>query len=364
MLTLEPVVNVNVSVSASVMSASSYDVGLIVTAATEGFTVATRVKTYSSLANVLGDFAATTDTYKAAELYFNVTPAPSSLVIGVYGSGESVGDTMTSIRNVNADWYGVFWLAATATQQLSLDEWLVANHYGMQFATVTGNVDTVLASEIVTASAARQSQRLVLLYTPTALEAAALMGMTMGCSRVYNDVSWQLCYKEITGLTPQVLPQSTVDALNGANISVYITRRYTQNLLERGSTPSTLRVDEVIALDKMSYDMQDACFELIARNPRKLPQTDDTSTQFMSAIIGVLEKYRNIGYIQPNIWRGAAFGNIATGDALEKGYSIWADSFDRQSDADRTARKAMPIYVGICFCGAVESVVINVNVQE
>ena len=51
------------------------------------------------------------------------------------------------------------------------------------------------------------------------------------------------------------------------------------------------------------------------------------------------------------------------GDILEKGFLLWADSYDNQSEADRAAHKAVPIQVALTLAGNLESVVINVNVQ-
>ena len=367
MLTLDPVVHVNVSVAASAVAVTTCDVGLIVVSA--GNTVAQddRAKSYTNLASALADFSGDDNAAirTAITMYFNANPTPKALVVGKAASGESVETALNAIRDKNGDWYGVYWVGADATKQQAIDEWLNAANFGIQFATVTGNsVDNVLSNTLVTNLATQGSRRTCLLYSTVPAEAAAIMGTAMGCSNEYNSATWQLCYKAIAGLTPVAISQTDLERLTGANISVYVPRRYTQNILERGATPSGFRVDEVIALDKLATEIQEACFDLIASSASKLPQTDSTSTQFISAITGVLERYANIGYIQPNIWRGKGFGNIETGDALEKGYSIWADSFDHQTAEDRAARKAMPIYVGICFCGSVESVVINVNVQE
>jgi len=364
MLTLDPVVKVNVSVTAATASSSNYDVGLIVTAATETFTTAIRAKAYESLAKVAEDFAATSSVYLAAQKYFGVTPTPAMLVIGAAGEGESVSAALDAIRNVRNEWYGVYWDGASAAQQGDIDEYLNTINRGMQFATVTGAVATVVSSGLLSTLDSRLSRRTHVHYSAAANEAAAVMGEAMGCASQYADTTWQLAYKEVNGLTPATLTQAEVDTLHGANCSVYVVRGYSHTMLEFGATASSLRVDEVIALDRLSAEIQEACLALMRSSERKLPQNDTTSTRFMSVITGVLENFVAAGYIQPGIWRGASFGNIATGDALEKGYSLYADSFDNQSETNRRARKGMPIQVAICFCGSVESIEINVTVQE
>lgn len=365
MLTLDPVVLVNVAVGAANVSVSSYDVGLIVSAASETMTAATRAKTYANLEAILADgFTVESPEYLAAQKYFGVTPKPRMVVIGVAGSGETVAVALDAIREKNADWYGLYWCGATAQQVLDIDAYLNSINYGMQFATVSGTAAAVTTSGNLPTLAERVTRRTMLLLTATAVEAAAVMGVAMGCSNEYSGIAWQLCYKTIDGITPANLSQEDVNTLLAANCNVYVTRAYTRNMLERGATVGGLRVDEVIAIDRMSADIQTVCLSLIAGNAAKLPQNNTTTTRFISAITEVLENFVAIGYIQRGIWAGDGFGNVATGDVLEKGYAIWADSFDNQSIEDRRARKGMPIRVGICFCGSVESIVINVTVQE
>ncbi|MBQ1365431.1 MAG: DUF3383 family protein, partial [Clostridia bacterium] len=54
---------------------------------------------------------------------------------------------------------------------------------------------------------------------------------------------------------------------------------------------------------------------------------------------------------------------IASGDYIENGFALWADSYDNQSEADRAAHKAVPIQCALTLAGSLESVVITVNVR-
>lgn len=365
MLNLDPVVQVNVSVGAAVVTSNAYDTGLIVAPPSESFTTTQRAAVVTSLAEVVAlGYADTTDTYKAAEKYFGVFPAPKNLIIGVVGTGETVTTALQAIRDVEPDWYGMFWVGASTQQILDIDEYLNTANQGIQFATMTGAVSTIANQDPLSTLATRETRRTMLLYSAVAIEGAAVMGEAMGCASEYSATTWQLCYKTIAGVAVANVTQTEVETLLAANLNVYVTRAYAHSVLERGATVGGLRVDEVIALDRMSNDIQEALFALIAQNPNKLPQNDTTTTQFISAVTEVLENYRTIGYVMEGIWRGEAVGNVAYGDALERGYSMWADSFDNQTDEDRKARKGMPIYVALILCGSVESVVLNVTVQE
>ena len=80
---------------------------------------------------------------------------------------------------------------------------------------------------------------------------------------------------------------------------------------------------------------------------------------FSSVRIG----YTAMGVLATAAWRGADAGPLSAGDPVENGFALWADPYDDQSDADRAARRAMPVHVALTLAGSLESVVIAVRVQ-
>ena len=164
-------------------------------------------------------------------------------------------------------------------------------------------------------------------------------------------------------MLPSDLTQSQVDAIEALGGNVYVTRGYMHTLLEKGSTPSGYRYDEVLYLDMIAEDLQNAAVSLLAENPDKLPQTDDASAQFMNAFSSVLIGYTNRGILATAPWRGSAVGSFSAGDYVENGFALWADSYDDQSEADRAAHRAVPIQCALTLAGSLESVVITVNVR-
>ena len=164
-------------------------------------------------------------------------------------------------------------------------------------------------------------------------------------------------------MQPSDLTQAQVDAIEALGGNVYVTRGKTHTLLEKGSTPSGYRYDEVLYLDMIAEDLQNAAVALLADNPDKLPQTDDASAQFINAFSSILAGYTARGILATAAWRGSAVGRISVGDYIENGFLLWADSYDNQSDADRDAHKAMPIQAALTLAGSLESVVISVNVS-
>ena len=118
----------------------------------------------------------------------------------------------------------------------------------------------------------------------------------------------------------------------------------------------------MLYLDKIADDLQNAAVTLLAENPDRLPQTDDSTAQFINRFTAILSGYTGRGVLASGIWRGADTGPLHAGDTVENGFALWADSYDDQPDADRAAHKAVPIQVGLVLAGSIESIVITVNV--
>ena len=110
-------------------------------------------------------------------------------------------------------------------------------------------------------------------------------------------------------------------------------------------------------------DLRAAAISLLAGSDGKLPQTDDTTAQFINRFSSILASYADMGVLATSVWRGANLPAISYGSVLEKGFTLWADSYDDQSDADRAAHRAMPINVALTLSGSVESIVISINVS-
>ena len=234
----------------------------------------------------------------------------------------------------------------------------------MLFLALIGTATEVVATDsLLDKLHAAESRRVIATYAAAVSDAAAVMGCAMGQQSAHASSAFSLCYKSVGGMLPSSLTQAQVDAIEALGGNVYVTRGYTHTLLEKGSTPSGYRFDEVLYLDMIAEDLQNAAVSLLADNPDKLPQTDDASAQFMNAFSSVLIGYTNRGILATAKWRGTALGRISSGDYVENGFALWADSYDDQSEADRAAHKAVPIQCALTLAGSLESVVITVNVR-
>ena len=62
------------------------------------------------------------------------------------------------------------------------------------------------------------------------------------------------------------------------------------------------------------------------------------------------------GLLAPGVWTGVAFGKLSAGVYVEKGYYIYCPPIAQQSSADRAARMAGPMTVGVKLAGAIHTV--------
>jgi len=370
MLSISTIARVIVNASRNVSVPTSFDTGLMLIK-DSNFTAAKRLKTYNSAAEAVAGltadgFSMSTEAYKAAVKYFAQSPAPGRLLVSCYPSSETPAQALTAVLNITSDFYGVV-LGATETDAniLALEAAISAQEKPcMLFLPLTGTPASVVAGGgLLDMLFSRSSKRVIATYLAAVSDAAAVMGCAMGLQLASAASSFALCYKTLQGVEPSDLSQSQIDSIQALGGNVFVTRNYSFHLLEKGSTPSGLRYDEVLYTDMIAADLQTAAVSLLAQNTGKLPQTDDSTAMFINLFSGVLAGYTSRNILASATWRGPAVGSIRVGDVVENGFLLWADSYDTQSEADRAAHKAMPIQVALTLAGSLESIVINVNVQ-
>ena len=370
MLSMNTIAGVTVNVIRSADRPTSFDTGLLLVE-DGSFADSKRLKPYASSAEAAADLAAdgfddSTEAYQAAQKYFAASPAPSRLLVSCYPASESPVQALDAVLDRTPDFYGVT-LADPRTDEelLALDTHLAGlDKPAVLFLALTGTPDSVTAADsLLDRLHTAGSRRVIATYGTAVSDAAAVMGTAMGLQAAHAASALSLCYKPVGGMQPSDLTQSQVDAIQALGGNVYVTRGYSHILLEKGSTPSGYRYDEVLYLDMIAEDLQNAAVSLLAENPDRLPQTDDASAQFMNAFSSVLIGYTNRGILTTAPWRGSAVGSIQAGDYIENGFALWADSYDEQSEADRAAHRAVPIQCALTLAGSLESVVITVNVR-
>ena len=382
MLNMNPVVQVNVSVGASSVSAGVFDVGAIITyTAGTGtpLTATSRFAFYDSFDEIKNGvdnekpaFGSTTDVYSAASKFFGVSPTPVRLVVIFAASAETPTTAMLDAIDKGAEFYGVYYSPKSDETATSIKTNLIAIvsaldgiKNGMLFYGVTGTSASILDNDgIMKAMNTASAKRAVgMVCTEAVDDVCGFMGVAMGYTHTANERAFALCYKSIATATKNNVTQTEVDNIKGVNGNVYVSRIKNRSGVENGTTASGLRFDDVLYLDKIVHDIQESLYLLIADSPTKLPQNDSTTTLFISEINRILEGYYNIGVLDNAVWHGNDYEGMTENAMIEHGSFAFSESFDSQTQEDRDAHKSMPITILLCLAGSVESVVINLDVQ-
>lgn len=370
MLSINTIARVIVNTVRTAASPASFDTGLLLVQENP-FSVSDRLHSYSSAAEAAAGltemgFLTSSEAYKAVIKYFAVSPTPSRLLFSCYPVSETLSQALDAVLDRTAAFYGVMVCDSVAAG----DYLTFAQHVEslsvplMLFVPVTGTVaSAIAANEVLDKLHGAGIKRAVPFYCAAVSDCAAVMGTAMGLELSHKGSAFALCYKTVQGIQPSDLTQTEVDSLKALGCNVYVARGYTHLLLENGSVASGGRYDEVLYVDKIAEDLQNAAVTLLAENPDKLPQTDDSTAQFINRFSGILMGYFDRGILASALWRGADVGPVRNGEIVENGFLLWADSYDDQSDADRAAHKAVPVQVALTLAGSIESIVITVNVQ-
>ena len=370
MLSVNPIARVIVNAVRSSAAPTSFDTGLLLIKDVN-FTDSRRLAAVDNSAAAISQltswgFASSSEPYKSAVKYFAASPAPSRLLLSCYPTSELLEQALESVLDITASFYGVaLGQAEVDARILGLEEYISSlDRPLMLFVPVIGTASAVVASgSLLQTLYSRQSQRTVPFFCANVSDTAALMGTAMGLELSHPASAFALCYKTINGVEPSALTETEATAIKALNGNVYLTRGYTHLLLEKGTVSSGARYDEMLYLDKIADDLQNAAVTLLAENPDKLPQTDDSTAQFINRFSSILMGYTDRGVLASGLWRGTPSGPLNTGDTVENGFALWADSYDDQPDADRAAHKAVPVQVGLVLAGSIESIVITVNVM-
>ncbi len=370
MLSVDSIARVVVNAVASAASPAAFDTGLLLIK-DPNYTAARRLATcdgYSAAMSQLTTwgFAASSEPAKCVTSYFSASPAPSRILLSCYPSSESLIQALSEVLNVTDAFYGIgIGTTETEARILALSEHIdTLSTPKMLFAPIVGTASAVVGPTALLAKLFdNATDRAFPMYSSTKLEdAVAAMGAAMGLELSHQNSSFSMCYKRIYAISPAALTETQAETIKALNGNVYSTRGYYHDVLEKGSVSSGKRYDEILYIDKISDELKNAAVMLLAENEDKMPQTDDSTALFINYFSSILSKYTDRKVLASGPWRGAPVGPLSPGDAIENGYVLWADSFDYQSDADRMAHKAMPIYIGLVLAGSIESIVITINV--
>lgn len=286
--------------------------------------------------------------------------------INITSVGETALQSVQACRAANTDWYGVSFLNATDEEIEAIAEYIeTATPTSTQFYTTQDTAAITSATDDIfsTLKGLNLGRSLGQFSTKSAYAAVGIMGYAMRANTGLANSAYTLKFKRIIGVEVEPLTATQVTILEGKNGNAYINRGFYYDMFEQGVMANGQFFDEVVNLDMLANNIQLNVMDKLYQFP-KVPQTEPGVTQLINACAQACDRSVIIGFLAPGVWTGQPVLNLNTGDILPQGYLIQAEAINSQSQADREARKAPPIYVCIKEAGAIHSVTIGVYVNR
>jgi hypothetical protein len=329
---------------------------------------ADRVKVYTDLAGMVADGFITTDAeYKAAQKYFSQSPKPTKVAIGRWdGTGaETAAEAVAACRAKNTEWYACTVCGAVKADVEDVAEYIEACTPESAYFYTTEDADVLAgtAGNIFDTLMDLGYKRSFGQYSTVDDGVAGIMGYAMGANTGLANSAYDLFAKKVVGITTEDITQQQFENIINANGNVYVSKGSYYDMMMKGNMANGTPFDEVINLDMLSNNIQKSVVDTLVSLP-KVPQTDGGVSLLVTAVTKPCDDAKKIGFIAPGIWNGPQIMDLSPGDALSNGFMVISDSLANQSQADRDARKAPPIYVPIKLAGSVRSVIINVIVNR
>ncbi len=282
-------------------------------------------------------------------------------------ANESVTEALRACRAKNTDWYAMTYCGAVKQDVEDIAAYIESAYpSSIQFYT-TSDKDVLTAGEgnIFETLKSKGYRRSIGQYSETQYAAASIMGWAMGANTGTAGSAYTLKFKTEVGVTPDDLTDQDVINITKNNGNYYVSRGADgeYNMFENGVMADGTWFDEMINLDMLANNMQMSVMDLL-KSRNKIPQTESGVTQIKLAIKPDLDKMVTTGFLAPGVWNGPSVLTLETGDTLPDGYMILSEEISSQSQADRDARIAPPIYTPLKLAGAVHSVVLQIDVNR
>lgn len=373
-LSVDNIVNVSVNLLPENGSNNAVDnIGLIL-GTTNVITAANRMKLYKGLAEMLADgFTTTAPEYRAADLYFNQTPAPKAVYVGRIDSTASPAETpvnaFQACLDLNSSFYGVYACGASVAEQVALVAAIETAGKGCLFFE-SANADCLVASpetpDIFSSLKTAGRKKAIGIYNAADYAGAALMGLAMGLDSGDDNSAFDLYMKELTGITTtDSATQSQLTILENKGGNAFVTRGQGIKMLEMGNCVDGTPYDETMYLDKTKLLVQNYILKAMTGNTTpKIAQTDDGVALILAAVNSAMEYLKRIGFVAPGNWTAPDFASIKTGDMLPAGYMVFSGTLSEMSAADREARKLPNVYIAMKLSGSGRSITVGVNVNR
>ncbi|WHS97790.1 MAG: hypothetical protein LZT29_00667 [Pantoea stewartii] len=338
-----------------------------------------RIRLYTSAASIGTDFGTSSEEYLAAVAYFSQSPTPSQVYVGRWAktlAAAEVGKVETLLDGVNAclgftNWYG---LGVTYDADRKDDDLLPvcaaieSSSLSRILAVTTKNTDALLTpvnTDIASKVKAAKYSRTFVQYSSTSnYGAISAFGRAFTVDFNGFGTTITLKFKQEPGITYESLTPAQAAALDAKNCNVYVYYANDTAILQQGVMGNGDFFDERHGLDWLQNYVQTNLFNLLYTSGTKVPQTDAGNTRIMADVEASMDQAVNNGLIAPGVWNGGQIGQLSPGDTLTKGYYVYMPAISSQAQAEREARKSVPVQVACKLAGAIHYASVQINVMR
>jgi len=201
-------------------------------------------------------------------------------------------------------------------------------------------------------------------YAEIPYVASSFLGRALTVNFAANNSTITMMYKQEPGVAPLLLTATQADTLQAKRANFFVQYDNNTAILQNGVMAGPAFFDEIYGLDWLENQIQTNVYNLLYTSPTKVPQTDAGTQLIVNAVAAACAAGVNNGLIAPGRWNSAGFGTLAQGDFMPTGYYIYAPPVALQAQADREARKSVPIQVAVKLAGAIHTVDVLVNVNR
>lgn len=368
-LPLNRVTNATVTLSARAAQGRNFG-SMLLLGNSSVISAAERLRLYSDPDDIGDDFGVDSEEYKAAVIWFSQSPRPTQVYIGRWvdtvvegetDAAESLLEAVNALMDYNS-WYGLH--MALPEDSYPADTDIIPISAAIEAATtsrifaVTSDEADIMASAVDTDLASKlkaaKYSRTYIQYSSTSRYAAlSAFARAFTVNFTGSNTTITLKFKQLPGVTYETIGTSQANTLESKNCNVYVYYENDTAILEQGVMCNGDFFDERHGLDWLQNAVQTADYNTLYTSTTKIPQTDAGTTTRIANIEKVLDAAEKNGLFAAGVWTGGPMGQLSTGDTLTKGYYTWADTVDNQLQADREARKGVPIQVAAKLAGAV-----------
>jgi hypothetical protein len=286
-------------------------------------------------------------------------------------AAETAVQCITDHANGSHSWYGAMF--ASETQPTLAQHELIAQfveglspsrtYWYTSGETLILDAQTTadIAGSMKTLNLARTAG---LFSTKSPVAVASLFGRFASVDFRQNNSVITGKFKRLPGIVAETLSETQAQTLRTKRINVFVNYDNDTAIVQEAVMANGDFIDERFGADWLQNALQVALFNVLYTSPTKIPQTDAGTQVLVGACSQVCQQAVFNGFVAPGQWNGPTIGQLVTGDLLTTGFYIFAPPVSSQSQADREARRSVPITICVKLAGAVHSVVCSVYIER